>query len=74
MDQQWRALAREAAVAAEHLGIGATAPGRLHNGPRVMSAAAAIVVVRRRRGPRAMETITQEDFVVTFGAGLARRP
>lgn len=28
MDDRWRALAREAAVAAEHLGIGATALGR----------------------------------------------
>jgi protein-tyrosine phosphatase len=35
---------------------------------------AAIAAVRTARGPRALETIAQEDFVVTFASTRQRRP
>jgi protein-tyrosine phosphatase len=38
-----------------------------------MPAEAAIAAVRAARGPRALETITQEDFVVTFAAASQGR-
>ena len=34
---------------------------------------AAIAAVRSARGPRALETVGQEDFVTTFAAEEARR-
>ena len=37
-----------------------------------MQADAAIAAVRTARGPRALETIAQEDFVVTFAAATRR--
>ena len=38
-----------------------------------MSADTAIAAVRAARGPRALETAAQEDFVVTFAAATRRR-
>ena len=38
---------------------------------RGMSPSAAIASVRQARGPRALETIAQEDFITTF-AGASR--
>jgi len=38
-----------------------------------MSPEAAIAAVRTARGPRALETIAQEDFVVTFASATQRR-
>jgi protein-tyrosine phosphatase/nicotinamidase-related amidase/aminoglycoside phosphotransferase (APT) family kinase protein len=38
-----------------------------------MSPEAAIAAVRTARGPRALETIAQEDFVVTFASATRRR-
>jgi protein-tyrosine phosphatase len=38
-----------------------------------MSTEAAIAAVRAARGPRALETAAQEDFVVTFAAATRRR-
>jgi protein-tyrosine phosphatase len=38
-----------------------------------MSAATAIAAVRTARGPRALETITQEDFVITFTSAIGGR-
>ena len=35
-----------------------------------MSPGAAIAAVRVTRGPRALETIAQEDFVVTFASAV----
>ncbi len=34
---------------------------------------AAIAAVRTARGPRALETIAQEDFVITFASATQRR-
>jgi len=36
-----------------------------------MSADAAIAAVRAARGPRALETLAQEDFVVTFASATS---
>jgi hypothetical protein len=38
-----------------------------------MSPEAAIAAVRTARGPRALETIAQENFVVTFASTTPRR-
>ncbi len=38
-----------------------------------ISAEAAIAAVRTARGPRALETATQEDFVVTFASAVQGR-
>jgi nicotinamidase-related amidase/aminoglycoside phosphotransferase (APT) family kinase protein len=38
-----------------------------------MSPDAAIAAVRTARGPRALETVAQEDFVVSFAAAVRRR-
>ena len=38
-----------------------------------MSPDAAIAAVRTARGPRALETIAQEDFVVTFASTTRKR-
>ena len=39
-----------------------------------MSPDAAIAAVRTARGPRALETIAQEDFVVTFASAMPTTP
>ena len=38
-----------------------------------MSPEAVIAAVRTARGPRALETTAQEDFVVTFAPAMQRR-
>jgi hypothetical protein len=38
-----------------------------------MSPEAAIAAVRTARGPRALETIAQENFVVTFASTTRKR-
>jgi protein-tyrosine phosphatase len=38
-----------------------------------MSADAAIAAVRTARGPRVLETIAQEDFVLTFVSAMRAR-